>query len=166
MLQQTRFLKILVTSRTRLNVHGEQLLQLRGLATPTAAPSATGDPLPKPADFDTYSAMRLFTQSVQAIMTDFTLDETTAGPVAEICRLVHGLPLGIELAATWARLLPLPEIVEEIQQNLDFLDNTFLETPAHQRSLRAIFNHSWRLLSPAEQQVLRQLAVFRGGFTR
>lgn len=167
LLQQTRFLKILVTSRTRLNVHGEQLLQLRGLATPTAAaPSATGDPPPKPADFDTYSAMRLFTQSVQAIMTDFTLDETTAGPVAEICRLVHGLPLGIELAATWARLLPLPEIVQEIQQNLDFLDNTFLETPAHQRSLRAIFNHSWRLLSPVEQQVLRQLAVFRGGFTR
>lgn len=166
LLQQTRFLKILVTSRTRLNVHGEQLLQLRGLATPTTVPIATGDPPPKSADFDAYSAMRLFTQSVQAIMTDFTLDETTAGPVAEICRLVHGLPLGIELAATWARLLPLPEIVEEIQQNLDFLDNTFLETPAHQRSLRAIFNHSWRLLSPAEQQVLRQLAVFRGGFTR
>lgn len=167
LLQQTRFLKILVTSRTRLNVHGEQLLQLRGLATPTAtAPSVTGDPPPNLADFDAYSAMRLFTQSVQAIVPDFMLDETTVGPVAEICRLVHGLPLGIELAATWARLLPLPEIVQEIQQNLDFLDNTFLETPAHQRSLRAIFNHSWRLLSPVEQQVLRQLAVFRGGFTR
>lgn len=167
LLQQTRFVKILVTSRTRLNVHGEQLLQLRGLATPAAAdPLQLGQAPPKPADLDAYSAIRLFTHSVQTLMTDFVLDETTAGPVAEICRLVHGLPLGIELAATWARLLPLPEIVEEIQQNLDFLDNTFLETPAHQRSLRAIFNHSWRLLSPAEQQVLRQLAVFRGGFTR
>lgn len=166
LLQQTRFLKILVTTRVRLNLQGEQLLHLRGLATPVAADSTVTAAAPNPADLSAYSAVRLFTHSVQASLANFVLDETTAGPVAEICRLVHGLPLGLELAATWARLLPLPEIVQEIQQNLDFLDTTSLETPAHQRSLRAVFNHSWRLLSPAEQQALRQLTVFRGGFTR
>lgn len=167
LLQQTRSLKLLVTSRTRLNLPGEQLLHLRGLATPAVVdPTQTEQAALTPADLGEYSAIRLFTHNVQAIMADFTLDATAAGHVAKICQLVHGLPLGIELAATWARLLSLEEIVQEIQQNLDFLDSTLSEATAHQRSLRAVFNHSWRLLSAAEQQALRCLTVFRGGFTR
>lgn len=168
LLQQTRTLKVLVTSRTRLNVRGEQLLQLGGLATPDLSVVGDGSAAPaiKPTQLSDYSAIRLFVQSVQAIVPDFTLDAATAAPVAQICRLLHGLPLGVELAATWARLLPPAEIAQEIQQNLDFLDNAEFEAPTHQRSLRAVFNHSWRLLSTAEQQALRQLTVFRGGFTR
>ncbi|MFZ4656055.1 MAG: tetratricopeptide repeat protein [Caldilineaceae bacterium] len=165
LLQQAQAVKLLVTSRARLNVRGEQLIRLAGLTTPTATLPAqvTNDDLWRLND---HSAIRLFTQSVQAILPDFTLDATTAAPVVQICQLLHGLPLGIELAATWAQLLPLPEIVQEIRQNLDFLESTQLDAPAHQRSLRAVFNHSWQRLTLAEQQALRRLTVFTGGFTR
>jgi predicted ATPase/RecA/RadA recombinase len=165
LLQQAQAIKLLVTSRARLNVRGEQLIRLAGLTTPTATLpiQVTNDDLWRLND---HSAVRLFVQSVQAILPDFTLDTTTAAPVVQICQLLHGLPLGIELAATWAQILPLPEIVQEIRQNLDFLESTQLDAPAHQRSLRAVFNHSWQRLTPAEQQALRRLTVFTGGFTR
>lgn len=164
LLQQTQGVKCLVTSRTRLNVRGEHLYSLSGLTTPeVTAPSLL--------DLDagalsTYSAIRLFVQSVQAIHPTFILDRGTASTIARICQLLHGLPLGIELAASWVRFLAVEEIAQEIQQNLDFLDATLGAGTDPQRSLRAIFNHSWRLLSATEQQVLRRLAVFRGGFTR
>ncbi|MFZ4656070.1 MAG: AfsR/SARP family transcriptional regulator [Caldilineaceae bacterium] len=165
LLQQTRCVKLLVTARTRLNVRGEQLIRLAGLATPAATlPAASADE--DLLRLQGHSAVRLFVQSIQSILPDFTLGPTTAAPVTQICQLLHGLPLGLELAATWAQLLPLPEIVQEIRHNLDFLEAAQLEAPPHQRSLRAVFNHSWQLLTTAEQQVLRRLAVFRGGFTR
>ncbi|MCE7986630.1 MAG: hypothetical protein DYG89_36110 [Caldilinea sp. CFX5] len=165
LLQQTQTVKVLVTSRARLNVRGEQLIRLTGLTTPTALLPAqvTDDDLWRLHD---HSAIRLFVQSVQAMLPDFTLDTTTAAPVVQICQLLHGLPLGLELAATWAQLLPLPEIVQEIRQNLDFLESAQLDAPAHQRSLRAVFNHSWQRLTTAEQHALRRLTVFTGGFTR
>lgn len=165
LLQQTRTVKLLVTSRTRLNLRGEQLIRLTGLTIPTATLPAqvTAETLWRLND---HSAIRLFVQSVQAILPDFTLDATTAGPVVQICQLLHGLPLGIELAATWAHLLPLAEIAQEIRQNLDFLESTQQDAPAHQRSLRAVFNHSWQRLTAAEQQALSRLTVFSGSFTR
>lgn len=165
LLEQTRAVKVLVTSRARLHVRGEQLIRLNGLTVPTIAQSSqmTADEI---WPLNDHSAIRLFVQSVQAILPDFRLDPITAGPVAQICQLLHGLPLGIELAATWAHLLPLPEIVQEIRQNLDFLASTQLDAPRHQQSLRAVFNHSWQHLTVDEQQVLRRLTVFAGGFTR
>jgi tetratricopeptide (TPR) repeat protein len=111
-------------------------------------------------------AVRLFAQSAQAADVHFTLDQTTRPLVTQICRLLHGLPLGIELAASWLRFLTLAEIAQEITQNLNFLDTGLEALPDQQRSLRAVFMHSWRLLAGAEQQTLRRLAVFRGGFTR
>ncbi|MCE7982280.1 MAG: hypothetical protein DYG89_13880 [Caldilinea sp. CFX5] len=160
LLQETRYLQCLVTSRSRLNVHGEHLLQLSGLTTPDDAPAVAS-----PGDGES-DATRLFVQSVQAIHADFALDRQTTPLVTKICQLLHGLPLGIELAASWVRFLSLEEIAQEIQQNLDFLDTTLDAQPDPQRSLRAVFMNSYRLLSTAEQQVLRRLSVFRGGFTR
>ncbi|MEZ4869251.1 MAG: tetratricopeptide repeat protein [Caldilineaceae bacterium] len=165
LLQQTQGVKVLVTSRARLNLRGEQLIRLAGLTIPTATPPAqvTEEALWR---LNEHSAIRLFVQSVQSILADFTLDATTAAPVVQICQLLHGLPLGIELAATWVHLLPLEEIVQEICQNLDFLESAQQDAPAHQCSLRAVFNHSWQRLTAAEQQALRRLTVFSGGFTR
>jgi predicted ATPase len=80
--------------------------------------------------------------------------------------LVEGVPLCIELAASWLRLLPCKEIVAEIEQGLDFLTTLLQNVPERHRSLRAVFDYSWDLLSPAEQEVVRQLAVFRGSFRR
>ena len=105
-------------------------------------------------------------QSAQALQPDFALSAETAPAVARICQLVEGLPLGIELAAAWIRVLSCDEIAQEIGRNLDFLSSAMHDLPARQHSLRAVFDYSWNLLSAPEQQALRQLAVFRGSFTR
>ena len=165
LLQATHAVKLVVTARTRLNLRGEQLIPLAGLAIPSATLPAT-DAAEDLLRLQGHSAVRLFVQSVQAIMPDFTLGPTNVAPVTQICQLLHGLPLGLELAAAWTHLLSLAEIAQEIRHNLDFLAATQVEAPPHQRSLRAVFNHSWQLLTTAEQQALRRLAVFRGGFTR
>jgi tetratricopeptide (TPR) repeat protein len=79
---------------------------------------------------------------------------------------VEGMPLGLELAAPWVRILPLGEIATEITRNLDFLATTRRDVPERHRSMRAAFEHSWQLLEEAERQVLRRLSVFRGRFLR
>ena len=76
------------------------------------------------------------------------------------------MPLGMELAATWVRLLSCAEIAAELERGLDFLQASTRDLPERHRSMRAVFAHSWQLLDAEEQQVLRRLAVFRGGFTR
>jgi tetratricopeptide (TPR) repeat protein len=86
--------------------------------------------------------------------------------VAHICRLVDGMPLGVLLAAGWMRMLAPADIATEIEQSLDFLQTDLRDLPERQRSVRAVFDHSWRLLTDQEQDVLGQLSVFRGGFTR
>jgi predicted ATPase/DNA-binding CsgD family transcriptional regulator len=160
LLQAAPALKIVVTSRQRLGLRGEQVIELVGLPFP--APS-------QPANLKVlagYPAIDMFVQSAQALQPDFALSAETAPAVARICQLVEGLPLGIELAAAWIRVLSCAEVAQEIHRNLDFLSSAMHDLPARQRSLRAVFDYSWNLLSAPEQQALRQLAVFRGSFTR
>src|SRR5262249_50315025 len=80
--------------------------------------------------------------------------------------LVRGMPLGLELAAAWVEMLPVETIAAEIERSADFLAFDWRDAPERQRSVRAVFDWSWRLLNDIERQVLRQLAVFRGGCTR
>ena len=94
------------------------------------------------------------------------VDEANVAAVLQICRLVQGMPLGLELAAAWVGTLSLPEIADAITQSNDFLTSGWRDIPERQQSLRAVFEWSWRLLTPPEQQVLRQLAVFQGDFSR
>ncbi|HET9220988.1 MAG TPA: tetratricopeptide repeat protein, partial [Roseiflexaceae bacterium] len=101
-----------------------------------------------------------------ALAPDFELTAETLPAVLRICRLLEGLPLGIELAAPWTRLLSCEEIAQEIAQNLDFLNTGAHDASARHQSLRAVFMQSWEQLVPAEQQALRRLSVFRGSFTR
>ena len=86
--------------------------------------------------------------------------------VAHICRLVEGMPLGIELAAAWSRLLSYQEIAREIEENYRFLATSSPGTPERHFSLTAAFDHSWSRLSEAERTLFRRLSVFRGGFVR
>jgi predicted ATPase/DNA-binding CsgD family transcriptional regulator len=160
LLQASPALTIVVTSRQRLGMRGEQVIELAGLAFP-----GPGQPAAL-ATLASYDAIELFTQSAQALQPDFTFGAETAPAVTRICQLVEGLPLGIELAAAWIRVLSCDEIAQEIGRNLDFLSGAMQDLPARQRSLRAVFDYSWHLLSPPEQQALRQLAVFSGSFTR
>ena len=112
-----------------------------------------------------YSAVQLFAQSARRVQPDFSLP-ANQDCVLTICRLVEGVPLAIELAAAWMKVMPCTEIAEEIDQGLDFLTTSLRDVPTRHRSLRAVFDHSWRLLSGREREVFRRLSVFRGGFRK
>jgi predicted ATPase/DNA-binding SARP family transcriptional activator len=149
--------KLLVTSRERLRLPEEWVLEVRGLAYP--GPGRTGD-------LAAYPAVQLFLEVAQRAQVGLRLQPADWLAVAEICRLVEGMPLAIELAAPWVRVLSCPEIAAEIARNQDFLTSTARGVPERHRSLRAAFEHSWQFLAPAERQVFSRLAVFQGGFTR
>jgi predicted ATPase len=148
---------ILTTSRERLLVRGEQLFVVEGLGHTQGSLSIDAPAAP---------AVRLFEQSARRAHPAFQLGEQNLPDVLRICQLVQGMPLGIELAAAWVELLSLGEIAEEIARGASFLEAGWLDAPERQRSMRAVFEWSWRLLSAAERQLFRRLAVFRGGFAR
>jgi tetratricopeptide (TPR) repeat protein len=112
------------------------------------------------------SALALYWQTARRVEPDFALTVENLPAVSEICRLTEGMPLGLELAAAWMGLLTPGELLDELRQTPDILATEANTAPAGQRSLRAVFDTSWRLLAPSERQALRALAYFRGGFTR
>lgn len=149
--------KLLVTSRERLHLQSEYVFVTQGLPVPPP------DQLHNAHDYD---AIRLFDQSAHRAGAAITLVGDELAAAAQVCRLVDGMPLGIELAAAWTPLLSCREIAAEIQRSLDFLAVSLHDLPERQRSLRAVFDHSWRLLTPEERDALSRLAVFQGGFDR
>src|SRR5690606_30880394 len=108
----------------------------------------------------------LFVQGARRLRAGYALTAEEGPAVAEICRLVEGMPLGIELAAGWARTLSCAEIAGEIRRGLAFLTTAMRHIPERHRSLRAVVAHSWELLTPEEQAAARRLAVFHGGCSR
>ena len=156
-LQAAPKLKVLATSRERLQLSGETVFALDGMEFPDL--ETTEDAL-------NYNGVKLFLQSAQRVRPDSALVADDLTHVARICRLVHGMPLGILLAAAWIDLLLPQEIAAEIGQSLDFLESELRDVPDRQHSIRAVFEYSWGQLSEAERNVLMQLSVFRGGFTR
>ncbi len=154
-------IKLLITSREKLNRQAEYLLPVGGLAYPSEDPELpyTSQALVQ------YSALQLFEQSARRVKPGFVLSAENQQAVLGICRLVQGMPLGIVLAATWIEMLAPHEILAEMNQDLDFLKTEEGDVPDRQRSLRAAFNHSWRRLTEHERSVFCQLSVFRGGFT-
>lgn len=156
-LQQAPKVKFLVTSRERLNLQEEWGLDLQGLQLPKEG-SVDG--------LENSSAVQFFVQSAQRVQAGFSLVEEDKPHVLRICQLVEGMPLGIELAAAWIRMLPCREIAREIEQNLDFLATKLRNVQERHRSIRAVFEHSWKLLSEPERDAFRKLSVFQGGFNR
>lgn len=151
---ETAGLVVLATSRERLRLPGEWVIELGGL--PVLEPQAAGEA----------AALTLFVEHAERVDRAFQLTPEGEAIIAEICRLVGGLPLGIELAAAWTRLLSLEEIVHELARSLDTAHLSPGTAPARHHSLRAVVDYSWQRLSAAERAALRQLAVFQGGFTR
>lgn len=149
-------IKVIATSRTRLNLPGETLMMIEGMDFPETLT----------ADLSAYSAIQLFVQSARRSKPGFQLRPADFKPMIEICKLVRGMPLGIELAAAWVEVLSLAEIAAEIARDLDFLGTEAHDAPERHRNMRAVFGHSWELLTPKEQQGFSRLAVFRGRFTR
>ncbi len=149
-------LQLVATSRERLNLPGEYVYVVQGM---DYGESDSPDAMPA-------SAIRLFAQSVRRVQPDFVMRAENLPAVTRICELVEGMPLGLELAAAWADMLPFDEIAREIERSIDFLSSDWRDTPGRHRSLRAVFERSWRALAASERQVFSRLSVFRGGFTR
>lgn len=150
---------VLATSRERLNLAEEWLYEVGGLAFPEAGAAIALE------DYEGFSAIELFVQSARRVRPTFNLAAADLPVVAGVCRITEGMPLGIELAATWVQMLTVQEIAREIERSLDFLTTTLRNVPERHRSLRAVFEYSWRLLIADEQAALSRLSVFRGGFS-
>jgi predicted ATPase len=157
--------QVVVTSRATLNLPGEHLFPVASLDLPETAPAVVTEWHVVAATTQS-SAVRLFVSAAQRTWPDFELTADNLPHVAQVCRLVAGMPLGILLAAAWARMLSPAEIAAEIGQSLDFLEADAQGVPERQRSMRAVLDHSWRLLDERGREMLRGLSVFRGGFTR
>ena len=166
-LRATQSVKILVTSRARLNVQSEQVFPVRGMDYPLTLVSVPGpsDKTAKAPDAGRYSAVELFLQSARRVRPSFEPEMDDLTRVAEICHLVQGMPLGILLAAAWLPMLSPDEIAAQLSQSFDFLEANLRDLPQRQRSMRAVFDRSWHLLAQREQEVFAGLSVFRGGFT-
>jgi len=162
-LQQTPKVKILTTSRVQLNLQGEWVTEISGLSFPTILDVAS---ISRDNGFiDKYCAVEFFLHSAQRTRTDFTISKNDFPAVARITQLVGGMPLGLELAASWVHVLTLDEIGSEIEAGLDFLESSMQDIPERQRSIRAVFDYSWKLMSERERMIFPKLSVFRGGFS-
>jgi predicted ATPase/transcriptional regulator with XRE-family HTH domain len=182
-LRQAPGVTLLVTSRQRLRLQGEWVVELHGLGFPddrdrrpetrdkqqvTARSPRLQPPLSSLSspELERYDAVLLFLLRARQVNHAFTLTPENRAAVARICRLLEGMPLGIELAAAWIGMLSAPEIADELARSLDLLNLSARDTPPRHRNMRTVFEHSWQLLSTEEQHVLAALAVFRGGFRR
>lgn len=156
-LQQTTAIKLLLTSREPLNMQGEWVFEVEGLQIPESEGTEA---------IDSTAAVALFLQRAQRARVGFSLRAEERAAVARLCRLVDGTPLALELAATWVRTLSVSDIVREIERNLDFLSTSVRDLPERHRSIRAVFDHSWKLLTAEERRVLGDLSAFHGRFRR
>ena len=148
--------KVVATSRSKLNLTGETALSLAGL-------DITWD---HPEEVLQASGAQLFIEAAKRSNPNFVLETDDLDALAEILHLVDGMPLAILLAATWVDMLSIKEIAAEIRQSFDFLETEMQDVPARQRSIQAVFDSSWGLLSSQEQDTFAALSVFRGGFSR
>jgi predicted ATPase/DNA-binding SARP family transcriptional activator len=157
LLHRTRALKLLVTSRERLQLQEEWVIDLAGLEVPEsdAAPGAVE-----------YSAVQLFVQRARQVRADFTPNAEDLPAIVEICRLVEGMPLAIELAAAWVRVLTPADIARELAQSMALLTTTLRDVPERHRSVEGVFAQSWERLSEPERAALARLSAFEGGFSR
>jgi predicted ATPase/DNA-binding XRE family transcriptional regulator/Tfp pilus assembly protein PilF len=156
-LESSAQVKLLVTSRERLNLRSEWVFEIQGLPVPASDQAE---------HFEEYSSVAIFLQCARRTHADFELRDTERWWVMRICQIMDGMPLGIELAAAWVGLLSCKEIAREIERNLDFLSVSIRDLPERHRSLRAMLDHSWNLLNSEEKVVLSRLSVFQGSFRR
>lgn len=154
--------RLLLTSRERLNLQGEWLFSMAGMAYPARAEfqrDGDDDPI-------THDAVAFFTHCLNRITPNFHLTARDWPAVVRICQMLDGLPLGLELAAGWSRVLSCSEIAAELAQGLDRLPAGCPDRPARHASLHTVCDYSWKLLSLVMQQQARQLAIFNGAFDR
>ncbi|MEM7801916.1 MAG: helix-turn-helix domain-containing protein, partial [Chloroflexota bacterium] len=152
---------ILATSRERLRLYSEQLYPIEGFNLPPQNQIGI-----QTEAYRSNPAVQLFIQSAKRENPNFVADENELREIMRICRLVTGMPLGIELAATWTDVLSLPDIEKEIQASIDFLETDLRDIPPRHRSLRAIFRGTWQQMTSEDREIFVMLSIFKGGFTK
>ncbi|MER5930329.1 BTAD domain-containing putative transcriptional regulator [Streptomyces sp. NPDC002054] len=138
---------------------------LRVLATSREPLALSGETLEAVAPLPAAEAMELFAARAAAGAPGFALDPGNTEAVALICRRLDGIPLALELAATRVRALGVHALADRLHDRFRLLNQVRRDAPARQRTLRAMIDWSWELLSPPERTLLARLAVFAGGFT-
>jgi predicted ATPase/DNA-binding CsgD family transcriptional regulator len=152
-------LSVLTTSRVALRIAGEHRFQVQPLALPDDPAMDVFESLSASA------AVELFVQRARAVRPDFALTAGNAGTVWEICLALDGLPLAIELAAVWLRVLSPDTLLARLADRLAILAGDQRDAAPRHRTMRDTIAWSHDLLSPEQQALFRRLSVFTGGFT-
>ena len=160
LLRRCPYLRILATSRIPLGVIGETTWRVPSLSLP-----ATDGNAPIFVRAAASEAVQLFCARAAAALPGFSLSEANAEAVSAICKRLDGIPLAIELAAPWVRVIAVDELAARLVTDLDLLIAAPRSAPRRQQTLRATLEWSYALLGPAEQLLLQRLAVFAGSFT-
>ncbi len=147
---------VLLTSQAPLDFQGEVRFEVDGLRYPTEAD----------ATLEGFDAVTLFLRSARRAHPQFVATDGDHAGIVRLCRLLEGLPLGLELAAAWMRILRPDEVADALEVNLDVLEARHRDVAPRHRSLRAMLDHAWSLLADDERAALAGVAVFRGGFLR
>ncbi len=151
-------LKLLVTDRGPLGVDGETLFTVPTLGVPAAGVRTA-------AAANQSEAVRLFRDRARVASSEFELTDANAATVAEICRRLDGIPLALELAAARVRLLGVEQIKARLGDRFKLLTRSSAGAPTRQQTVLAVIQWSWEHLLAPEQDLLRRLAVFTGGWT-
>lgn len=156
LVQRCTGITVIVTSRIRLHLRTERVLELEGLRVPATLAGRSSD-----AD----DSVTHFVDAARRLKPDFTLAAENGSAVLDICQLLEGLPLAIELAAAQLAVRSCPQLARELRCNLDLAAERWFDAPPRQRSLRASFEASWQHIDVDLQQLLSSLAVFEGAYT-
>ncbi|MEV5834078.1 BTAD domain-containing putative transcriptional regulator [Nocardia sp. NPDC052112] len=154
-LGECRRLRILATSREPLGITGEALWPV----VPLALPKGDADP----GEIESSPAVRLLRDRAGAVRKDLTTDAPTSATLARVCRALDGMPLAIELAAARLRTMSLDQLANRLDDRFRLLTGGSRTALPRHRTLRAVIDWSWELLTDAERKVLRRLSVFSGG---
>ncbi|MEZ4863068.1 MAG: BTAD domain-containing putative transcriptional regulator [Caldilineaceae bacterium] len=155
LLHQAGALQLLVTSRQLLNLQAEYPWHVDGLPIPA---DDTCD------NIDEYSSVALFVERARRVHPNFLLTATNRSAVVRICRFVHGLPLGIELAAALTKEYSCQQIYQAVTQNYAVLTTTMRDLPPRHRSIKATLDYSRQLLTPQVAQIFTCCSIFQDSF--
>lgn len=152
LLREARNLQLMITSREALKLQEERLFPVYGLRCPEDDAEGATE----------YGAIEFFVHCAERLRPDFPT-QVELGGVGRICRLVEGFPLALEMAAAWTRTLRCWDIANEIERDFEFLGSNLRDVPQHHRSMRVVFDQSWRRLDQDERDALKRLSLFLGG---
>ena len=148
--------KLLATSREYLNLQAEWLYDLGGMQVPEASSEEKRET----------DAVKLFVQSAKRMRAEFDLGDENLDVISRLCQQVGGMPLALELAASWLRILSPEEVLRELEQDLGILHTSAKDLPQRHLDIHAVFEASWSRLPAGAQAALQKLAVFEGGFSK